>query len=199
MSERRPYDSPVRRSRAAATRGRIVAAGSELVHRFEAWEWGQLTFRAVAEQAGVGERTVYRHFPTERLLHEAVMHRLHEEAGVDYAEVTADNLVEVTRRVLDSMARYPTAPAGPQPADQVFEQVDARRREALARVVAELDLPDRARSEVAALLDVLWNLPAFERLVVGWQLEPERASAVLAWLVELVLRAAEAGEAPPGR
>ena len=46
MSERRPYDSPVRRSRAAATRERIVAAGSELVHGFEAWDWDQLTYRA---------------------------------------------------------------------------------------------------------------------------------------------------------
>lgn len=176
-----------------------MAAGSELVHSFDAWNWDQLTFRAVAEHAGVGERTVYRHFPTERQLHEAVMHRLHEEAGVDYASVTIDNLVEVTGRVLDSMGHYPTAPTSPQPADQVFEQVDLRRREALARVVAHLDLPDRSRGEVAALLDVLWNLPAFERLVAGWQLEPERASAALAWLVELVLRAAEAGDAPPNR
>jgi AcrR family transcriptional regulator len=199
VSERRPYDSPVRRSRAAETRERIVAAGSELVHGFETWDWDQLTYRAVAEQAGVGERTVYRHFPTERQLHEAVMHRLHEEAGVDYAAVTIDNLVEVTRRVLDSMGQYPTAPTGPQPTDQVFEQVDVRRREALGRVVAELDLDEEARATVAALLDVLWNLPAFERLVVGWQLEPQRASTALAWLVELVLRAAQAGEAPPRR
>jgi AcrR family transcriptional regulator len=183
----------------AETRERIVAAGSELVHGFEAWDWDQLTFRAVAEQAGVGERTVYRHFPSERRLHEAVMLRLHEEAGVDYSGVSVDNLVEVTGRVLDSMGRYPTAPTGPQPADQVFQQVDVDRRAALARVVTELDLPEAARSEVAALLDVLWNLPAFERLVVGWQLEPQRASAALAWLVELVLRAAQAGEAPPDR
>ena len=199
MSERRPYDSPVRRTRAAETRERIVAAGSELVHGFEAWDWDQLTYRAVAAQAGVGERTVYRHFPTERQLHAAVMHQLHEEAGVDYDDVTIDNLVEVTTRVLDSMGRFPTAPTGPQPADPVFEQVDVRRRAALGRVVAQLDLDDQARDTIAALLDVLWNLPAFERLVVGWQLESERASRALAWLVELVLRAAEDGEAPPRR
>ena len=176
-----------------------MAAGSDLVHGFEAWDFGQLTYRAVAEQAGVGERTVYRHFPTERQLHEAVMHRLHEEAGVDYEDVTIDNLVEVTTRVLDSMGQYPTAPSGPQPTDQVFAEVDVRRREALARVVARLDLDERARAEIAALLDVLWNLPAFERLVIGWQLEPERASTALAWLVELVLRAAQEGQAPPHR
>ena len=154
-----------------------MAAAAELVHGFEAWDWGQLTFRAVAERADVGERTVYRHFPTERHLHDAVMHRLHEEAGVDYEGVTLENLAEVTTRVLDSMARFPTAPTGPQPADAVFADVDRHRRAALARVVAELDVDAEARETIAALLDVLWNLPAFERLVVGWQLDPERGVA----------------------
>lgn len=199
MSERRPYDSPVRRAQAAGTRERIVAAGSELVHGFESWDWDQLTFRAVAAQAGVGERTVYRHFPTERLLHDAVMHRLHEEAGVDYEAVTIDNLAEVTTRVLTSMGQFPTAPTTSVPTDPVFEEVDARRRAALHRVVAELDLDDRSRGSIAALLDVLWNLPAFERLVRGWDLEPDRAAAALTWLVELLLRAARDGEAPGAR
>ena len=199
MVTRRSYDSPVRRERAAETRERIVTAGSELVHRFESWDWDQLTYRAVAAQAAVGERTVYRHFPTERQLRDAVMHRLHEEAGVDYEGVTIANLAEVTTRVLDSMGRFPTAPTLQVPADPTFEEVDARRRAALGRVVASLDVDERSRQTIAALLDVLWNLPAFERLVRGWDLAPERASAALAWLVELVLRAAQAGEAPPAR
>src|SRR5262245_58672451 len=57
----RRYDSVVRRERAAQTRDRIVAAGSELAHEFASWDWKPLTFRAVADRAGVGERTVYRH------------------------------------------------------------------------------------------------------------------------------------------
>ena len=72
-SSRRRYDTPVRAQKVAATRERIVQAGSELVHGFASWDWQELTFRAVAERAGVGERTVYRHFPTERHLHDAVM------------------------------------------------------------------------------------------------------------------------------
>jgi AcrR family transcriptional regulator len=199
VTTRRAYDSPVRRERAAETRERIVTAGSELVHRFASWDWDQLTFRAVAEQAGVGERTVYRHFPSERHLHDAVMHRLHEEAGVDYEGVTIANLAEVTARVLDSLGRFPTAPVVRVPADPTFEEVDARRRAALARVVAELDVDERSRETIAALLDGLWNLPAFEHLVQGWELPPQRASGALAWLVELVLRAARAGEGPPAR
>jgi len=42
----------------------VIAAGSELVRQLPSWDWREVTFRAVAERAGVGERTVYRHFPT---------------------------------------------------------------------------------------------------------------------------------------
>ena len=92
QQSRRRYDTPIRRQRAADTRERIVTAGSELAHEFASWDWKALTFRAVAERAGVGERTVYRHFPTERHLHDAVMQRLEEEAGITYEGVDMRNL-----------------------------------------------------------------------------------------------------------
>lgn len=80
-SPRRRYDSSSRRRQAAETRARIVAAGTELVHGFETWDWHDLTFKAVAERAGVGERTVYRHFPTEQHLHDAVMNSSNTTQG----------------------------------------------------------------------------------------------------------------------
>src|SRR3954452_22835604 len=92
----RPYDAPKRRKQMERTRERIVAAGSALVHEFSSWDWDALTFRAVAERAGVGERTVYRHFPTERHLHDAVMARLEEEAGVTYEGLDLASLPEIT-------------------------------------------------------------------------------------------------------
>src|SRR5215471_9947932 len=102
---RRRYNSPVRQQRAIETRNRIVAAGSALVHELPSWDWSGLTFRAVAERAGVGERTVYRHFPTERHLHDAVMQRLESEAGVSYEDVNLTNLAETTSRVFGSLQR----------------------------------------------------------------------------------------------
>jgi hypothetical protein len=54
IGSRRRYDNRARQQKAARTRERIVAAGSELVHGFETWSWGDLTFKAVAERAGVG-------------------------------------------------------------------------------------------------------------------------------------------------
>src|SRR3954469_14909974 len=77
---RRAYDSPVRRQRVAETRERIVAAGAELLHGFPIWNWDALTPGAVAEHAGVTERTVYRYFGSERELRDAVMARMEHEA-----------------------------------------------------------------------------------------------------------------------
>ena len=104
---RRRYDSPVRRQQAADTRERIVAAGSALVHSYASWDWRELTFRAVAEQAGVSERTVYRHFPSERHLHDAVMDRLEREAGIAYEDVDLASLADVTARIfaVDALLR----------------------------------------------------------------------------------------------
>ncbi len=116
---RRPYNSPARRQRAAETRDRIVAAGAELVREFVTWDWDGLTFRAVAERAGVSERTAYRHFPTERQLHDAVMARLEDEAGITYRDVDLGNLASVTERFFASLhgfavretVRTPVGPA----------------------------------------------------------------------------------------
>ena len=71
---------------------RILTAGAELVRGFEGWDWSGLTFRSVAERAGVNERTVYRHFPTERDLRAAVLAELTERAGVDDATLTLANV-----------------------------------------------------------------------------------------------------------
>ncbi len=105
-TSRRSYHSPARQKAAAATRERIIDAGAQLVREFTTWNWDELTFRAVAERAEVSERTVYRHFPTERHLHDAIMGRLEDEAGIAYEDVELDNLAEVTARVFASLRRF---------------------------------------------------------------------------------------------
>ncbi|MCK9901761.1 TetR family transcriptional regulator [Parafrankia colletiae] len=153
--QRRRYDSPVCRERAGQTRERIVAAGSALVHEFPIWDWSGLAFRAGAERAGVGERTVYRHFPTERDLHAAVMRRLQTEAGVGYDDLD-----------LDAVAPHSTG------------------------------WTEHERRATAAVLDVLWSLPGYERLVRGWQLDPDTAAQAVSWVMGLVVEAIRDGQRP---
>ena len=108
------------------------------MHAFDSWNWRDLTFRSVAERAGVGERTVYRHFPTERHLHDAVMQRLESEAGISYEDVDLDNLGAVTARVFASLQRFAVRESVDAPRDPTFVGVDARRREALLRAVTDI-------------------------------------------------------------
>src|ERR1044072_1370203 len=121
---RRTYDNRTRQQKAAQTRERIVTAGSELVQAFESWNWRDLTFRAVAERAGVGERTVYRHFPTERHLHDAVMERLETQAGIHYEDVDLANLSDVTARLFASLQRFTVRDSVRAPTDPTFAGVD---------------------------------------------------------------------------
>jgi AcrR family transcriptional regulator len=192
----RTYDTPVRRQKAAATRTRIVQAGSELVHGFASWDWQELTYRAVAERAGVGERTVYRHFPTERHLHDAVMQRLEEEAGITYEDVTLDNLGAVTAKVFLSRGAFAVGASVTGPDSPTFVAVDERRRDALLRAVAASTpaWTDGQRATTAAVLDMLWNLPSYERLVGVWNLSPEDATRAITWLIDHVVAAVERDE-----
>lgn len=175
-----------------------MAAGADLVHGFASWDWRDLTFKSVAGRAGVGERTVYRHFPTERHLHDAVMQRLHHDAGVTYEDVDLANLAEVTGRFFASLQRFSVGASTLALDDPTFVGVDRRRRDALLRAVTQAapQWSPRQRHAAAGLLDVLWNLPSYERLVGAWGLSDDDATAALTWLLDKVVATIAADDPP---
>ena len=195
---RRSYDSPVRRAQRAETRERILDAGSALVHEFRSWDWRPLTFRAVAERAGVGERTVYRHFATEQALHEAVMQRLARESGVVYEGLTIDEVSRIGAQVFTSMSTF-AAPSWNDEEQGVFRAEDERRKAALVAAVeaTATGWSDEERTRAAAALDVLWTAPSYQRLVTGWRFDADEAADVIDWMISLVAEAIRTGHAPP--
>lgn len=197
IAGRRRYDNRARRQKAAQTRERIIAAGSDLVHGFDSWNWRDLTFKAVAERAGVGERTVYRYFPTERQLHDAVMQRLESEAGVSYEDVNLANLAETTARVFASLQRFSVRESIPTPEDSAFVSSDQRRRDALLRAVAGSGGSETRQRVIAGLLDVLWSPTSYERLVGVWGLDGGSAAGAIEWLMARVVAAVDDDGALP--
>jgi AcrR family transcriptional regulator len=195
-SERRKYESPVRRRQAAETRERILAAASELVHGFSRWDWRELTVRAVAQRARVNERTVYRHFSTERELHEAVMRRLQEEAGAPLDGLTLEGFDRVVARLFAYLASFAVTPR--TTTDPTFVAIDERRRQALLAAVepSTAGWSETEREMAAALLDALWSVSAYERLVAVWGLGTEEASRAITGLVGLLVDAIRAGRRP---
>jgi AcrR family transcriptional regulator len=182
----RRYVSHVRRHQADQTRERIIVAGVALVRGFDSWDWSGLTFRAVAQRAQVGERTVYRHFPNERGLRDAIMARLGEEAGVDYETLTLPGVSEVAGRLFRSLGSFSVADVTTPPNDPTFVAVDQSRRDALVRAVAQAKpgWTEADQLRLAAVLDVLWGVPSYDRLVSAWGMSADVAADVLAWAIE---------------
>lgn len=176
-----------------------MAAGAELLHGLPIWNWGALTVRAVARQAGVNERTVYRYFSTERQLRDAVLARLEQESGVGLENLTIDGVGGVTARIFEYVSTFPLEPRTAR--DPTVAAANERQRRALLGAVApftgEWSRVDRRLA--AAVLDVLWSVVSYERLVADWELSPRQASEGIGWAIELVTDAVKAGRSPGSR
>ncbi len=187
---RRPYNSTVRRQQAAETRERILSAGSDLAHHFPGFDWSQgVTFRAVAGRAGVSERTVYRHFPTEQQLHDAVMNRLRDEAAVSFDDLELNDLADITARRFAAMPSYAFWPSLKE--SPTFSAEHERRSSALRRAVISSTphWSDAEREMAGAMLDVLWSGASYERLITVWKLDVDRATRATSWVMELLIDA----------
>jgi AcrR family transcriptional regulator len=181
---------------AAVTRRRIVEAGSELLHASHVRDWEALTIRAVADRAGVNERTVYRHFGNERSLRDAVMQQLETEAGV---ELDGLRLAEVAGQAVRIFRHVSSFRPAPGPAlDPTLSQTRQRVHAALIDAVtgeAQGWTPED-RTMAAAVLDLLWSVGAYERLVGDWDLDADEATQAITWVIALVDDAVRAGKAP---
>jgi len=195
--KRRRYESPLRRQRAAETRERIIAAGAELLHGSAVWNWRALTVRGIARRAGVNERTVYRHFANEAALREAVLGRLQEEAGVDLEGLELEELQAVTARIFEHVSTFPLEPR--IQLDATLMAVSRRQREALFAAVEPhtRKWPAADRALAAAMMDVLWSMTSYERLVADWKLDPEEATRGVTWVMGLIEDAIRDGRHPP--
>jgi AcrR family transcriptional regulator len=192
----RRYDSPVRRERAAETRERIIAAGAAILHDQPVWNWNALTIRGVAERAGVNERTVYRHFAGERELRDAVIARLEAESGVTLDGLELAELRGFTERLLEYVSSFPLEPRGPR--DPTLVAAHGRQRDALLGAVRGANPRWSAcdRTVAAGVLDVLWSVASYERLVADWDLDPKDAVRGVSWAIGLVEEAIRAGRRP---
>lgn len=192
----RAYNSPLRKAQSAETRDRILEAAKTLLHRSSVRDWQSLTIRAIAQEAGVSERTIYRHFSDERGLRDAVMHRLEEEAGIDLSELRLEDIADVAARIFSHVSTYPVEKRA---LDSTMTDALLRQREALHDALEPwtTDWPAPTAAAVAALFDMLWSVGSYERLAVDWQLPADQTIRTLTWAIGLVEEAIRDGRRPP--
>lgn len=193
---KRRYDSPVRRQQVAETRERIVEAGTEVLRGVSIWNWHVLTARAVAERAGVTERTVYRHFETEKALRDAVLARLEAESGVVLDGLSLETIGDAATRMFEFVSSFPIEPR--TQLDETVLAANQRQRDALQSAVAPwVDGWSETDARLAAaMFDVMWGVVSYERLVTDWQLDSDAAIAGLRWVIRLIEQAVRDGSIP---
>ena len=193
---RRTYNSPLRQQQAVDTRDRILSVGAQIARKLPTWDWGGMTFKAVGECANMSERTVRRHFATERALRNAIQQRLLQECGVDFGSMEIPAFADAAEQILRYLATF--ASTSQQSSDPGFTAMDADRRTSLLKAVARAT-PSWApadRAIVAATLDLFWNPVNFERFSSAWQLDQDSVIKLIRWAVSLLQGAMREGKRP---
>jgi AcrR family transcriptional regulator len=193
---RRAYNSPLRQQQAVDTRQRILSVGVQIARELPSWDWSAMTFKAVGDGAAMSERTVRRHFTSERALRDAIQQRLMQECGVDFERVEVPQFAEAAEQVHRYLAGFASAP--PPQADPGFTAMDAGRRAALLKAVARVtpNWKPADRAIAAATLDLYWNPLNFERFGSAWQLDQDQVAKLIRWAVRLMQDAIRDGKRP---
>jgi AcrR family transcriptional regulator len=195
------YDSPLRQEQKEATRRRILdAAGRLMVDR----GLEDLSFAAIAKEASVKERTVYRHFPNKSALLEGLWGWYQRRINYGPIAETEKDLLEKPLRTFvgfeenDKLTRALwSSPQGREFRLSNVEQRKAGIKKAIAD--ATRHVPPRQAKWLAAAIHVLYSGAAWSTMKDYWGLSGTDAGRASALAIELLLNAARHGVAPLDR
>ena len=174
----------LREQQRAVTRERIITALSELIQSRHPLD---VTMAAVAEQAGVSEPTLYRHFPTKRDLFAALGSHLYRRTTAGVAPSNLEELVEFMPALyrqfaeMEATTRWNLA----APKDEAVRP-SATERLPILQEALSATLEDLAPAEADALLRGLLLLTSPASLLY-WQdyldITVDEAAETASWLI----------------
>jgi AcrR family transcriptional regulator len=199
--KKRPYHSRVRQRQAEETRRRILEAARSL---FESCGYAVTTLEAIAEIAEVSPKTIAAVFGSKRALLAEVINpeafSTSVQQLIEELRATEDPsrrlllVAQITRQAYEPLASslelLRTAGAVAPELSDLAQQVEARRRQNQARLIASLHEQGVLRSGLSfeEATDVLWALTSYDlyrMLVVEQRWEPERYET---WLAQLLVQ-----------
>jgi AcrR family transcriptional regulator len=200
QSERKPYRSTLRERQAAQTRELILDAVTTLLGDRRADE---VTNRDIAAEAGVSERTVYRHLPDREALLKGLMQRLPALVDVElsFADGGLDALAPGGRRLMEFLDKHYVVAraeavlnADPR---RFAESTRTNTREMCELIARELpELSEREAIRIAVMLRCLASTQAWFRMREEVGVSGTESGPVVAWVIDLVIRELRAGNTP---
>lgn len=194
MSGARAYNSPLREEKARETREAILTALYDLMAAAgEAPE--DISTEAIAQQAGVQRRTLFRHFASKEELLAAFWPWLNARIGVSATPETVRDVIDGPLRTFHRFDAHEAAMRGalhsPTGRKMRMATVTNRRasfRRALAPALASL--PAGEAGKVQALAHLLFSASAWEVLKDYGGLTGSEAGETASWALEVILSAA---------
>ena len=193
----RTYTSKLRSAQTKDTRERILAGAARITFL----DATRLTHAAVAQAAGVAERTVYRHFPTVAGLHDAFSKYQERRFGRDQGEeLSLDELPTSYERwperiestiALDYMVQQQKEPP-------MLTKSRRKRYERLERALLEV-VPGATRTQVRQLVLVFGALlspEVFRRGKLLLRMNPRQVVPGPAWALRVLIDRLRQGDTP---
>jgi AcrR family transcriptional regulator len=183
--------SSLREAKADVVRTRVVEGVVALLDGGRS-----VTFKDVAVEAGVPERTVYRYFPTRAALLMAVFDWTNEQIGHEGPRpTTRAGLVTLVRQAFRGFDDHASVVSQmliePEGRTARLADVTERRRAAIELVDREAPGLDRTtRDRVAAAVQVLTVAATWQSFRDYWNLDGAEAAEASALAIELLLDAA---------
>ena len=165
--------------------------------RLSAGGLDELTFADVGQEAGVSDRTVYRHFATKEALLEAFWLRVQETLGLEASVRSFADYLATRPATFERMdAREPMMRAvmASDQARRARRGILAERQAGIRRIVAEATggLAEPEFTELCALVHLLGSAPAWATLKDNWGIEGAEAGRLAARAIETLIAAAKA-------
>lgn len=199
MMETRSYNSPLREEKARETREAILNALYRLMSASGTPD--EISFDAIATEAGVQRRTVFRHFPTKDDLLTAFWPWLNELMGASIAPKDVSDIVEGPQRAFPRFDAHEAAVRASLHSRTGREMragmvVGRRLRFAGALAPSLSNLVPAEAQKVEALAHLLYSASAWEVLKDYGGLTGAQAGEAASWALETILSAVASGSLP---
>lgn len=196
MADARSYNSPLREEKSRETREAILAALYRLMSAAETPD--EISMDAIAGEAGVQRRTVFRHFPTKDDLLTAFWPWLNAYMGASITPETVEDIVAGPQEafpLLDAHEAAVRASLHSRTGRDMRMGMLATRRLRFAAALAPVlsTLPPAEARKVEALAHLLYSASAWEVLKDYGGLTGSQAGEAASWALDTILSAVASG------
>jgi AcrR family transcriptional regulator len=187
----------LRDRQAAATREQILEVA---MHQLGQGPRGTFSHESIAEAAGMGARTVYRHFPDRASLLQALWERLREATHTRFP-ATEDEILPMARTVFrefDANETLVRAVLNSPAATEITERGGIEGRAAFTQSLGPVleGLPEREKARIIAVFVSIYSAPFWQLLRDRGELSAPEAEKAVSWALETLIQAAKSITGP---